>query len=86
MAPECKGNDGDGSDEVCTVTPMEPGVATPIVKPLIVTAKAVVIKAPVVVRTTAVSLVFEHVILNPGTLLAPATTKGMTEGAKKLKG
>ena len=68
------------------MTSTEPGVAAPIVKPLIVTVKAVVITAPAVERTTAVSLVVEQLMLNPETLLAPAATIGLTEGEKKLRG
>jgi hypothetical protein len=40
MGPDGTGEDGDASDEVCTVTAIEPGVDAPIVSPnsVIVTA------------------------------------------------
>ena len=76
------------SDDVCMLTPIEPGVAAPIVKPLIVTVNIVVfpMAAPDIVSTTAVLLVMPHVTFMPVTLLAPAATTGVTNGAKKLGG
>jgi hypothetical protein len=67
---------------------VEPGVAGPISKPLIVTVNAELasIIAPDVVSTTVVLSVSQHVIFTPGTLLAPAATTGVTEGAKTLGG
>jgi hypothetical protein len=58
------------------------------VKPLIVTVNAVVfpMAAPNIVSVTAVLLVAPHVTFRPTTLLAPAATTGVTNGAKKLGG
>ena len=88
MGPDDTGEDGDASDDVFTVTEIEPGVAAPIVKPLIVTVNAVVftMEAPNIVSTTVVLLVAPHVTFRPVTLLAPAATTGVTKGAKKLGG
>ena len=57
-------------------------------KPLIVTVNAVVflMAAPNIVSTTAVLLVAPHETFRPVTLLAPAATTGVTNGAKKLCG
>ena len=70
------------------LTPIEPEVAAPIVKPLIVTVNAVVfpMAAPDIASTTAVLLVTPHVMFMPVTLLAPVATTGVTNGAKKLGG
>ena len=88
MGPDETGEDRDESDEVCTVTALEPGVEAPIVKPLMVTVNAAV--APMVppdaVSTTAVKLVAPQVKLKPGALLAPAATMGVMEGTKKFDG
>ena len=88
MGPDETGEDGDASDEVCTVTATEPGVEAPIVRPLMVTLNVVLapMVAPAVVSTTAVVLVAPHVMLRPDKLLAPAATTGVMEGAKKLDG
>ena len=57
-------------------------------KPLIITVNAVVflMAAPNIVSTTAVLLVAPHQTFRPVTLLAPAATTGVTNGAKKLCG
>jgi hypothetical protein len=88
MGPDDTNEDAYISDDVCMLTPIEPGVAAPIVKPLMVTVNAVVltIAAPNIVRRTAVLLVMPHVTFIPVTLLAPAATTGATNGAKKLGG
>ena len=88
MVPDDTSEGAYASDDVCTLTPIELGVAAPIVKPLIVTVNAVVIPmaAPNIVSTTAVLLVAPHVTFRPVTLLAPAATTGVTNGAKKLGG
>jgi hypothetical protein len=69
------------------LTPTEPIVGGPIVKPLmvIVTADAL-ITAPEVVITTAVADAALHVAFKPATLLAPEATEGTEEDAKKLAG
>ena len=66
----------------------EPGVAAPIVKPLMVTLKAATlpILPPDVVSTTAVLLVAPQVMFRPLILLAPGATTGVTNGAKKSDG
>ncbi len=88
MAPDATGDDVDMSDDVCTVTEIEPGVAAPMVMPLMVTVNASVapMVAPDVAKTKAVLRMAVHVMLRPMTLLAPKDTKGVAEGAKKLGG
>ena len=88
IGPDDTGKDAHELSDVCTVTALDPAVAAPIVKPLMVTMNAavVLIAAPEVVSTTAVLLVAPHVMLKPTILLAPAATKGVIEGAKKLGG
>ena len=88
IGPDETGKDAHELSDVCTVTALDPAVAAPIVKPLMVTMNAAValIAAPEVVSTTAVLLVTPHVMLKPTILLAPAATKGVIEGAKKLGG
>jgi len=88
MGPDDTNEGANASDDVCTLTPIEPGVAAPIVKPLIVTVNAVVflMEAPNIVSTTAVLLVAPHVTFRPTILLAPAATTGVTNEAKKLGG
>ena len=44
------------------------------------------IAAPAVVMTTDVFVVALHVAVKPATLLAPAATKGVTDGKKKESG
>ena len=86
MGPDDTGDDGVVSDDICTVTEIEPGVAAPIVKPLIVTVNAAVVPivAPDVARTTAVLLVDVQMMFRPRTL--PASAAGLREGAKKFGG
>ena len=88
MGPVGTNEGAYASADVCTLTPIEPGVAAPIVKPLIVTVNAVVftMEAPNIVSTTAVLLVAPHTMFMPVTLLAPAATTGATNGAKKFGG
>ena len=88
MGPDETGEDGDASDEVCTVTAIEPGVEAPIVRPLMVTVNAAVapMVPPDVASTTAVKPVAPQVKLRPGALLAPAATTGVMEGTKKFDG
>ena len=68
------------------MTEIEPGVAAPIVKPLMVTVNAAVapMVAPDVARTTTVLLVVAQMMFKPGTLLD--TTAGLIAGAKKIGG
>ena len=56
--------------------------------PLMVTTNAaeVLMIAPNVVRTTAVSFVAEHVMLKPCTFVARTLTTGVSNGTKKLNG
>ena len=86
MGPDDTGEDGDASDDVFTVTEIEPGVAAPMVKPLMVTVNAAVapMVAPDVARTTAGLLVDVQMMFRPRTL--PATAAGLREGAKKFGG
>jgi hypothetical protein len=88
MGPDETGEDGDESDDVCTVTAMEPGVEAPIVRPLMVTVNAAVapMVPPDVVSTTADKLVAAQVKLRPGALLAATATTGVMEGTKKFDG
>ena len=88
MGPDDTNEGAYVSVDVCMLTPIEPGVAAPIVKPLIVTVNAVVfpMAAPNIVSMTAVLLVMLHVTFMSVTLLAPVATMGATNGAKKLGG
>jgi hypothetical protein len=88
MGPDDTSEGAFASDDVCTLTPTDPCVAAPIVKPLIVTVNTVVfpMAAPKIVSMTAVLLVAPHVTFRPTTLLASAATTGETNGAKKLGG
>ncbi len=85
MGPDDTGNDGNVLDDDCTVTVIELGVASPMVKPLMVTVNAVV-AALGVVRITAALLTNAHVtfMFRPRTL--PATAAGLREGEKKFGG
>jgi hypothetical protein len=60
----------------------------PIVNPLIVTVNTDrgLIEAPEIVMITQVMEVALHTAVKPETLLAPAATVGMANGAKKLEG
>ncbi len=56
-------------------------------KPVIVTTSADAgMTAPAVVMTTEVALVVLHVPVSPATLLLPAATAGVMDGAKKPEG
>ena len=76
------------SDDVCKLTPTEPAVASPIVKPVIVIVKTEgSMDAPDVMNTTAVVVMLLHVAVRPETLLAPdPTADGMADEAKKFGG
>ncbi len=66
---------------------LEPVVAAPIVKPLMVMIKAdAVINTPEVVNMTAVAEVVPNFAVKPATLLALGATKGIIEDAKKFIG
>ena len=87
MSPDATAVDATVSDDVCTTTPTAPGVAAPIVSPLIVKVNAdAPIVAPDVVITTEVAEVAPQVAVSPATLLAPGATVGVTEDAKKPEG
>ena len=87
IPPECRAADGSTSFEVCTVTPRLPSVKPPMVNPVNVTANAEGgMTAPAVVMTTDVVVVALHVPVSPATLLLPAATVGVMDGAKKSKG
>ena len=58
-----------------------------LTKPEIVTTKAAAgMTAPAVVMTTEVAVVVLHVPVRPATLLLPAATVGVMDGAKKPEG
>ena len=58
-----------------------------LTKPEIVTTQAAAgMTAPAVVMTTEVALVVLHVPVSPATLLLPAATVGVMDGAKKPEG
>ena len=64
-----------------------PAVNPPMVKPVIVmTIADAGMTAPAVVMTTEVALVVLHVPVSPATLLLPAATVGVMDGAKKPEG
>ena len=64
-----------------------PAVKPPMVKPVIVMTSADEgMTAPAVVMTTEVALVVLHVPVRPATLLLPAATVGVMDGAKKPEG
>ena len=64
-----------------------PAVKPPMVKPVIVMTSADEgMTAPAVVMTTEVALVVLHVPVSPATLLLPAATVGVMDGAKKPEG
>ncbi len=79
--------DGSTSVDVCTVTPRLPSVNPPMVNPVNVTANAEGgMTPPAVVMTTDVVVVALHVPVSPATLLLPAATVGVMDGAKKPEG
>ena len=88
ITPELTLEDPHTSFDVFKLTATEPAVAGPIVKPRIVTVNAAdaLMVAPDVFSTREVLPVAPHTMFKPGTLLAPASTVGVTEGAKKLGG
>ncbi len=88
MLPESTAADAKRSVDVCTVTSAPPAVGYPNVNPLKVKVKAAAdgIAAPAVVMTMDVLVVAPHVAVKPATLLPPAATTGVTEGAKKEAG
>jgi hypothetical protein len=87
ISPDATAVDATVSDDVCTTTPTAPGVAAPIMSPLIVKVNAdAPIVAPDVVITTDVAEVAPQVAVSPATLLAPGATVGVTDDAKKPEG
>ena len=75
------------SADVCTLTATDPAVAAPMVKPLMVTLNAAVVKAaPDVVMISAVAEGALHVPAIAETLALPATIVGVAEDAKKAEG
>ena len=88
MLPDSTAADSIRSEDVCTVTCGLPAVTRPIVNPLKVTEKNVDDRtaAPAVVMTTDVTPVAPHVPVSPATLLLPAATVGVMDGAKKPEG
>ena len=88
MLPDSTACDAISSDDVCTVTCRPPAVGYPNVNPFNVTVNADEdgIAAPAVVMTTEVAVVALHVAFKPATLLPPAATMGVTDGAKKPEG
>jgi hypothetical protein len=87
MDPDATGLDATVSEDVFTMIPKAPGVADPMVKPLIVTKNAVFsIVAPDVVNTMEVVEVALHVAVSSATLVAPGATVGVTPGTKKPEG
>ena len=87
MLPDSTACDAVSSDDVSTVT-CAPAVGYPNVNPFNVTVNADEdgIAAPAVVMTTEVAVVALHVAFKPATLLLPAATIGVTDGAKKPEG
>jgi hypothetical protein len=64
-----------------------PAAKPPMVKPVIVMTSADAgMTAPAVVMTTEVALVVLHAPVSPATLLLPAATVGVMDGAKKPEG
>ena len=88
MLPDATAADAIRSDDVCTVMSVSPDVGYPNRSPLNVktNADADGIAAPAVVMTTDVAVVALHVPVSPATLLLPAATVGVTDGAKKPDG
>ncbi len=88
MGPDDTKGGAYTSADVCRLTPIESGLAPPIVKPLIVTVNAAVLlmAAPNIVSTTVVLFVAPHVMFRPITLLAPVATTGVTNGVKNSGG
>ena len=86
MGPDATGEDGDASEDVCTVTAIEPGVEAPIVRPLMVTVTAVLpamIEEAVSDRTMAVAVGTELVAVTDEPLTAAV---GVADVAKKPLG
>ncbi len=87
MNPDETPSEPNTSDDVRTNT--MPGCLEMLLleKPDIVTTKAAAgITAPAVVMTTDVAVVAPHVPVSPATLLLPAATVGVMDGAKKPEG
>ena len=86
MGPDGTGEDGDASDDVCTVTAIEPGVDAPIVNPYSVTATEVlpaIDDEAISESTMAVVLGTELVAVTDVPLIAAV---GVAEVAKKPLG
>ena len=87
MAPEATGVEGSVSAELASVTPTAPAVAAPFVTPVTVSVTVEAgMAAPAVVMTTDVAPAAPHVPVRPATLLLPAATVGVMDGAKKPEG
>jgi hypothetical protein len=87
--PEVTPTEGPASVDVFTVMPSATlAPLLPMVKPLMVMVNTddKLMEAPEIVKTTAVADVASHTAARPATLLAPAATVGVTDGAKKLGG
>ncbi len=87
--PEVTPMEGVMSAVVLTVIPSATlAPLLPMVKPLTVMVNTAegLMEAPEIVQTTAVVDVALHTAARPETLLAPAATVGVTDGAKKLDG
>ncbi len=87
--PEVIPVEGAASDDVCTMMP--PATLAPLlpmVNPLIVIVNddSELIEALDIVMTTAVIEVALHAAARPETLLPPAATVGIINGAKKFEG
>ena len=85
MGPDVTGEDGDASDEVCTLTAIETGVDDTMVSPLskTVTAALPVMNAPDVVIATDAEVVMPRIAVRPETLNRRV---GVTDDAKKPEG
>jgi hypothetical protein len=87
--PELMPTEGLASVDVCTIMPsVTLAPLLPMVNPLMVILNAndELMEVPEIVKTKAVLEVVLQTAERPVTLLAPAATVGMTEGAKKLEG
>lgn len=87
FCPDATEMEDCGWAEVCTLMPVAPGVAGPIVKPLMVMVKgSASMEAPIVVTTKEDAVVRPLQALKFATLLAPIATLGNTDEAKNPDG
>jgi hypothetical protein len=87
MNPEETPSEPNTSDDVRTYTIPGCSELALFEKPEIVTTNAAAgMSAPAVVMTTEVAVVALHVPVSPATLLLPAATVGVMDGAKKPEG